>query len=101
AETLPHFIEQVQWQSGDAYCSAKLRFRDPEESERLGEDRFVFLWLTSVHYHEAERLFSGIFFEVPAELQKWHQVGQRLGFEPEDIFDWMINRDGRLQGGFT
>jgi uncharacterized protein YegJ (DUF2314 family) len=101
SRTLPRFIEHLQ--SGmPAYFSAKLRFRDPDESERLGEDRFLFLWLSGVHYHSAERTFSGSFFEVPPEFQKWHQVGQRLGFEGEDIFDWMaLTEDGRLFGGFT
>jgi len=99
--TLPRFIEHIK--SGiKASYSAKLRFRDPDESERLGEDRFVFLWLSGVYYHEAERVFSGSFFEIPAELQKWHQVGERLAFEGEDIFDWMVlTEDGRLFGGFT
>ena len=101
SRTLLRFI--VHLQSGmRAYFSAKLRFRDPDESERLGEDRFLFLWLSDVHYHSAERTFSGTFFEVPPEFQKWHQVGQRLGFEGEDIFDWMtLTKDGRLFGGFT
>ena len=90
-------------QSGiKASFSAKLRFRDPDDSERLGEDRFVFLWLSGVHYHVAERVFSGGFFEVPPEFQKWHQVGQRLAFKGEDIFDWMVlTEDRRLFGGFT
>ena len=99
--TLPRFIEHIKSDS-KAFYSAKLRFRDPDESERLGEDRFVFLWLTGVHYHNAERVFSAGFFEVPPELQKWHHVGERLAFEGEDIFDWMVlTEDGRLFGGFT
>jgi len=100
AATLPQFIEHIQ-RGGDALYSAKLRFRDPDESERLGEDSFAFLWLGSVHYHSAERVFSGTFFEVPLEFQKWHQVGQRLAFDPEDIFDWMVLCQGHLHGGFT
>jgi len=77
SRTLPRFIEHLQ--SGmPAYFSAKLSFRDPDESERLGEDQLLYLWLTGVHYHAAERVFSGGFFEVPPELQKWHPVGQRL-----------------------
>ena len=100
AETVPQFIEHVE--SGeDGFYSAKLRFRDPDESERLGEDRFALIWLTSVHYHAKERIFSGTFFEVPHEFQKWHHVGQCLSFEPEDIFDWMVLREGHLHGGFT
>ena len=99
--TLPRFIEHLQ--SGiPAYFAAKLSFRDPDESDRLGEDQLLYLWLTGIDYHAAERLFSGIFFEVPPELQKWHQVGQRLGFHGEDIFDWMVlTKDGRMFGGFT
>jgi uncharacterized protein YegJ (DUF2314 family) len=99
--TLPRFIEHIQ--SGmRAYFSAKLRFRDPESSARIGENRFVFLWLAQVNYQLAERTFSGSFFEVPPELQKWHQVGQQLTFKGEDIFDWMaLTEDGRLFGGYT
>ena len=99
--TLPRFI--VHLQSGiRAHFSAKLRFRDPYESERLGEDVFLFLWLSTVRYHQDEKVFSASFYEVPPELQQWHQVGQRLTFDGEDIFDWMIlTEDGRLFGGFT
>jgi uncharacterized protein YegJ (DUF2314 family) len=99
--TLQRFIEHIQ--SGiKTSCSAKLRFRDPDESDRMGEDRFVFLWLSDALYHTTERVFSGVFFEVPPELQKWHQVGQRLAFDGEDIFDWMVlTKEGRLFGGYT
>lgn len=42
-----------------------------------------------------------MFFEVPAGFEKWHQVGKRLGFDPEDVFDWMVIDNGHLLGGFT
>lgn len=100
AATIPQFIEHIH--RGEAsICSAKLRFRDPDESERLGEDRFLFLWLTAVQYQTAERVFSGTFLEVPPAFQKWYQVGQSLAFDPEDIFDWMVLHQGHLHGGFT
>ncbi len=100
AATIPYFIERLQ-RGDEGFHSAKLRFRDPDESERLGEDRFLFLWLTDVYYHSSDHLFFGTFFEVPPELQKWHQVGQRLGFDPADVFDWMILDNGHLHGGYT
>lgn len=101
AATISQFIERVE-RDANAFHSAKLRFRDPDESARLGRDQFVFLWLTGVHYHTAERVFSGTFSEVPAELQKWHKAGDRLAFDPEDVFDWMtLTTDGRLFGGYT
>jgi uncharacterized protein YegJ (DUF2314 family) len=68
----------------------------------LGENRFVFLWLSDVRYDAAKRKFSGVFFEVPPELQKWHQVGQRLAFDGDEIFDWMmLTENGHLFGGYT
>jgi uncharacterized protein YegJ (DUF2314 family) len=86
---------------GEQMCYAKLQFRDPEWSERLGEDRFAFIWLCSVFYHTDDRLFSGIFYDLPEEYLKWHKIGERLAFKDEDIFDWMVNDGGRLHGGFT
>ena len=99
-ETIPVF-QSLLTEPGARIFSVKLRFRDPQLSDELGEDRFMFLWLTSVYYHEAENVFSAEFFEVPDALQEWHHVGQRLAFEAEDIFDWMVNDDGYVHGGFT
>ncbi len=100
ANSVSQFVELVKNRGNGAYM-AKLRFRDPELSDKSGKDQFLYLWLTDVYYHEKENILSGIFFEVPAGLKKWHQVGERLGFESEDVFDWMINTDGHVQGGYT
>ncbi len=100
AATIAEFVARVRREDG-ATKMAKLRFRDPETSERLGEDRFLYLWLAQIVHHPEQRMLSGVFFEVPEELLQWHQVGQRLGFDPEDVFDWMVIRDGHLHGGFT
>ncbi len=100
ARTVDRFLVAVT-RTGDHFCCAKLKFRDPDLSDSLGEDRFVYLWLSGVVYHAAERLFSGEFFEVPPELAQWHHVGRRLTFSAEDIFDWFVLDDGELDGGFT
>ncbi len=58
--------------------------------------------LSDVLFHPNEGLLSGVFFEVHAGFEKWYQVGKRLGFEPEDIFDWMIiDSKEQMRGGFT
>jgi len=100
SETIRSFIKKVQV-GGDATFMAKLKFRDPELSEQMGSDQFFFIWLNGVAYHPDQKLLSGVFFEVPESLKKWHQVGRRLGFDPEDVFDWMIIENGIAQGGYT
>ena len=100
SHTINQFIDLVKT-GPDAIYMAKLRFRDPDLSEKLGEDRFLYLWLSDVYFHEEENILSGEFFEVPQELTKWHQVGQRLGFDPEDTFDWMVIEDGHAKGAYT
>ncbi len=100
AASMPRFHNHVL-RIGEHKCSAKLRFKDPDLSEELGEDQFLFLWLSDVHFHANEGIYSGLFFEVPLEFSKWHKVGERLGFHREDVFDWMVNNDGHLFGGYT
>ena len=100
SKTIDKFRTLVEEQ-GDATYMAKLRFRDPDLSEKLGKDQFLYIWLNNVVYHPEENILSGVFFEVPEELKKWHQVGQRLGFESDDVFDWMINENGKVKGAFT
>ena len=85
---------------GELTCAAKLRFKDPGLSKKLGEDRFVYLWLAGVELADAGTLV-GTFIQVPQELMQWHQPGQRLQFERGDIFDWFVNDDGLMYGGFT
>ena len=100
SETMSVFRDHVTT-PGTHICSVKLRFRDPKLSEEHGEDRFAFIWLTSTQYHDDEGLYSAVFFEVPKEFQEWHQVGQRISFDSDDVFDWMANYDGYVHGGFT
>ena len=100
SRSISTFLEKVK-EGGAPKYMAKLSFRDPDYFERMGVDKTIYLWLDDVVYHAEEKIFSGVFFELPASLEKWHQVGERLGFEAEDVFDWMINDDGVVDGGFT
>lgn len=100
ARTMDEFRSHVL-RPGDHVCAAKLSFRDPAESERTGRDALLYLWLTSVTLDASSGRYVGVFFEVPAELREWHWPGQELEFEAEDVFDWMVNDDGLVHGGFT
>jgi len=100
ANTVGDFVEHIR-RPGEHTCAAKLRFRDPHLSEELGEDRFLFMWLTAVELSSDANELSGAFFEVPKEMLEWHSPGQRLYFERGDIFDWFVNDAGSLYGGFT
>jgi len=100
AETVDELIEHLK--SGGSRISAiKMRFRDPDQSARLGEDRFLFLWLTVVTHDPDAGTFVVQFFEVPPEFQKWHRPGERLVIERDQVFDWFVNDDGLLYGGYT
>ena len=98
--SISEFIELVQG-SADVTYMAKLQFLDEDLSDKLGEDRFFYLWLNNVVYHSKEKMLSGMFFEVPSDLKDWYKVEERLAFEPDDVFDWMINDNGHVKGGFT
>lgn len=100
SSTISDFVGLVKSDVSAIYM-AKLRFRDPDLSDKLGEDRFFYLWLCDVYYHEDEKMLSGEFFEVPEGFSKWHQVGTRLAFDPEDVFDWMVIENGHAKGAFT
>ena len=100
AESIDTFRNHVL-RAGEHDCWAKLRFRDPDLSEETGEDQFLFLWLAATRFHSDDGLFSAEVFELPEELSEWHQVGQRLAFESEDIFDWAVNERGTMHGGYT
>ena len=100
AESISKFVNFVQSETHEI-CMAKLRFRDPDLSEEIGKDQFFYLWLSNVYYHTNEKILSGVFFEIPDGFEKWHQIGQRLGFDPDDVFDWMVIDNGHMKGGFT
>jgi uncharacterized protein YegJ (DUF2314 family) len=100
AASLDQFVCHLK-RPGSHICACKLRFRDPELSERLGEDRFVYLWLAAVEQAAADNAFVGTFIAVPKPLNPFHQAGQRHEFNGTEIFDWFVNDDGSLYGGFT
>ena len=103
AQTINEFVDLVR-KAEEPIFMAKLRFRDPDLSEKEGKDHLFYLWLSKVVYHENENenMLSVVFFEVPSSFDKWHQVDKRPGFDPADVFDWMvIDSSGHMRGGYT
>lgn len=100
AETVPDFIKHIHLKDG-RFCAAKLSFKDPSESARLGRDKMLYWWLSFATYDAEQQAFSAEFVELPECLKAYHHIGQRLWFEADDIFDWYANDEGRLYGGFT
>jgi uncharacterized protein YegJ (DUF2314 family) len=100
SKTINIFVEKVS-SGNDSTYMVKLRFLDPILSKESGVDKFMYLWLIDIVYHPKDKILSGVFFEVPSSLKAWHKVGERLGFELDDVFDWMINDNGKVEGGFT
>ena len=100
ADSIDELLGHLQ-REGSGTAAIKMRFRDPDESDRLGEDRFVFLWLFVVEHDASTRRFAVEFFEVPPDLLKWHKPGEQLVIDSDQIFDWFVNDDGLMHGGFT
>jgi len=100
AKTISDFVNAVELGGHEEYM-AKLRFRDPDLSNKIGKDQFFYLWLNSVFWHKEKNMLSGVFFELPEGFEKWHEKGSRLGFDPEDVFYWMILHKGKMWGGHT
>lgn len=98
--SLDQFVTHLQ-RPGSHICAAKLRLNDPASSERLGEQRFVNLWLAPIQQDSLRNVFRGQFFEVPKELAQWYRVGQVRQFTRDDIVDWFVNDAGLMHGAFT
>lgn len=62
--SLDQFVTHLQ-RPGGHICAAKLRLNDPESSERLGEQRFVNLWLAPIQQDSLGNVFRGQFLKSP------------------------------------
>jgi uncharacterized protein YegJ (DUF2314 family) len=85
-------------QRDDVFCSAKLRFRDPDLSEEHGEDRFFYVWVHFVALDGDE--FVGETIQAPRGAPGL-QAGQVHRFRASELHDWMVNDSGHLHGGFS
>jgi uncharacterized protein YegJ (DUF2314 family) len=97
--TLDRFRELIATTAGgNVFHSAKLRLRDPQLSEELGEDRYFYMW---VHFVTLEGdSFVGQTIQPPAGCT-FLAAGQTHRFQGSDVYDWMVNEDGRLHGGYS
>ncbi len=98
-ESINLFREYLRSMKGPVVShSAKLRFRDHELSAEVGQDKYLYLWLNQVEL-DGDR-FRGELIEVPSGIDSI-RAGQKITFGPEEVFDWMVNEDGHVFGGFS
>jgi len=97
--TIGRFRELIAGLQGDdVFHSAKLRVRDPERSEAEGKDWFFYVW---VHFVRIDGDgFVGETIRAPTGAPQLED-GQVHRFAESEIYDWMVNDDGRLHGGFS
>ena len=101
-ETFPRFLAAIRT---DDYSLAngttnavKLRLKDRELSEKLGEDQWVFLWVYDIQADGSG--YSGEVYELPKVSINGLAIGDRISFT-DGVYDWMIIRNGHLWGGLT
>lgn len=79
-------------QSGSAewYPCIKTRLKDGKEK--------AFIWLLLVR--DTTVGFVTTVFEIPPEF-KGIRVGDEINVSDAEVMDWMVNRSGKLSGGFS
>lgn len=99
-ETLPEFFKLKEQKDGDGLIDAvKVKVYDIKHSEKLGENRFVYLWFYQVH--KVENNYIGMLYELPEEDFNGMKTGEYINFTEDLIHDWMIMKEGNLWGGYT
>jgi uncharacterized protein YegJ (DUF2314 family) len=97
--TVDQFRELIATLQGDwIFHSAKLRFRDADKSQETGEDWFFYVWVDFVSVEGDE--FVGKTIQAPSGAPGL-ESGQVHRFRDADIYDWMVNDQGRIHGGYS
>jgi uncharacterized protein YegJ (DUF2314 family) len=100
-QTLPQFLSAIgSARFSEATDSVKIKVRDDESSEELGEDRFSYLWLWGVKQGEDTAL-SATVRELPKGGLNELKIGSTVRFNREDVHDWMLVKGSQAWGGFT
>jgi uncharacterized protein YegJ (DUF2314 family) len=99
--TLPQFLRAIgSARFTRATNSVKIKLRDDDSSEELGEDRFTYLWLWGVQQGKDSTLLATV-QELPRNGINKLKVGSTLHFDYHDVHDWMIWEGSQAWGGFT
>lgn len=100
-QTLPEFLNATgSARFAGATNSVKIKLRDDDASEELGEDRFTYLWLWEVQQDTGTTLLATV-RELPKDGLNSLKVGSTLRFDRQDVHDWMIVQGSQAWGGFT
>lgn len=99
--TLPRFLNAIASEEfSEASNSVKIKVRDDDSSEKMGEDRFSYLWLWSVK-QDGDTTLSATVRELPKDGLNELKVGSTVRFDHQDVHDWMIVKGSQAWGGFT
>lgn len=100
-QTLPQFLNATgSARFAGATNSVKMKLRDDDSSEELGEHRFTYLWLWEVQQDTGTTLLATV-RELPKNGLNNLKVGSTLRFDRQDVHDWMIVEGSQAWGGFT
>lgn len=100
-QTLPQFLSAIgSARFSGAVNSVKIKLRDHDTSEELGEDRFAYLWLWDVRQGTGGALHATV-RELPKDGLNKLKVGETFRFDEQDVHDWMIMDGSQAWGGFT
>lgn len=98
--TLPRFLEAIKSKKYPSTTNAvKIKIKDQDHSEALGEDRYVFLWVWGVKEEGADLRASVL--ELPKEKINDLVEGRDVVFPRAQVCDWMICQGPKVWGAFT
>ncbi len=98
-DSFPTFLGLIREERFIATFAAnavKIRIKDVEESERLGEESFAFIWIYGVEKDGAG--FKAQVMEIARGGISGIQEMDYVNFLPHEIYDWMINQRGHVWG---
>jgi uncharacterized protein YegJ (DUF2314 family) len=101
-DSFPTFLKLIRedrFVATFATNAVKIRIKDTEESERLGKDCFVFIWIYGIEEEGAG--FKAQVMEIAKGGISGIQEDDYVSFLSKEIYDWMIIQRGHVWGAYS